>query len=81
MVINSKLATYDKGGFSSSEDLHFGPSDWNGAKLVSFKRGPGGIQIIYGVLAQGDQIDVISKDPPLVGQQRHYRAGKRASDE
>jgi hypothetical protein len=63
VVINSKLATYDKGGFSSVEDLHFGLSDWNGAKNVSVKRGPGGIQIVYGALTQGDTIDVISKDP------------------
>jgi hypothetical protein len=62
VVINSKLAAYDKGGVAS-EALDFGVNDWKGAKKVSVSRGPGGIQIAYGVLAQGDKIDVISKDP------------------
>lgn len=62
VVINSKLAIYDRGGFSP-KDLDFGENEWKGAKKVSVQRGPGGIQITYGALAQGDQINVISKDP------------------
>jgi hypothetical protein len=61
VVINSKLATYDRGG-QATERLDFGTNDWKGAKKVSVDRGPGGIQISYGALAQGDRIDVISKD-------------------
>jgi len=63
VVIDSKLATYFKGGFSSSEDLDFGPKDWQGTKKVDLQRGSGGIQVLYGPLVQGAMINVISKDP------------------
>jgi len=62
VMINSKLAAYDK-GLSGPRDLNFGPNDWNGAKQVTVERGQCGIQIRYGVLAQGDKIVVFSKDP------------------
>jgi hypothetical protein len=60
VVINSKLAAYNG---SAQRDLDFGVNDWKGAKKVTVVRGPGGVQIVYGALAQGDKIDVISKDP------------------
>jgi hypothetical protein len=60
VVINSKLAAYDG---SAPRDLDFGLNDWKGAKKVTVVRGPGGVQIVYGALAQGDKINVISKDP------------------
>ena len=62
VTINSKLALYSPGGFGP-RDLDFGGNDWKGAKHVSVVRGPGGIQIDYGTLAQGDKIVVFSKDP------------------
>jgi hypothetical protein len=62
VVINSKLATYSKGG-NATERLDFGASDWKGAKKVSVDRGPGGVQVSYGALSQGDRIDVISTGP------------------
>jgi hypothetical protein len=61
VVINSKLATYSRGG-QATERLDFGLNDWKGTKHVSVDRGSGGIQISYGVLAQGDRVDVVSKD-------------------
>jgi hypothetical protein len=61
VVINSKLATYSKG--VGPKDLDFGPNDWKGAKQVFVVRGPGGIQINYGALSQGDTIDVVTKGP------------------
>ncbi len=61
VVIDSKLAAYSKGGHGS-EDLNFGVNDWKGSKKVSVLRGPGGVQIVYGDLAQGNMIDVIAKD-------------------
>jgi hypothetical protein len=41
VVINSKLATYKKGG-TGPKDLDFGVNDWKGAKQASVKRGAGG---------------------------------------
>ena len=61
MVIDKKLAAYDKGGIGT-EDLHFGERDWKGAKKVSVDRGNGGIQISFGPLIQGEKMNVISKD-------------------
>jgi hypothetical protein len=62
VTINSRLALYSKGG-AGSRDLDFGANDWKGAKQVSVVRGPGGIRVDYGALAQGDKIVVFSKDP------------------
>lgn len=61
VVINSKLAAYDKGG-QATEHLDFGKNDWKGAKKVFVDRGAGGIQILYSTLSQGDKVDVIAKD-------------------
>ena len=61
VVVNSKLAAYGKGGLGA-EDLNFGTNDWKGTKKASVERGAGGIQIVYGSLAQGDTIDIIAKD-------------------
>ena len=61
VVIDKKLAAYDKGGIGT-EDLHFGERDWKGAKKVSVDRGNGGIQISFGPLIQGEKMNVISKD-------------------
>jgi hypothetical protein len=62
VMINSKLAVYSK-ALSGARDLDFGANDWKGAKQVDVARGPGGIQINYGALAQGDKIVVFSKGP------------------
>jgi hypothetical protein len=61
VVINSKLALYDRGGHAT-KDLDFGSNVWKGEKTATVERGMGGIQILYGDLASGDKINIISKD-------------------
>jgi len=61
VVINKRLAAYSR-GHQSAPPLNFGDRIWHGEKTASILRGPGGIQVGYGGVAQGDLIQIVALD-------------------